>query len=602
VAASAAVAQPVAGGRVAHRPVPAVLSASVFYAFFVARTSFDLAGSRAFTLFDDAMISMTYARNLARGDGLVWNAGSDPVEGITNPLWTLTMVPVHLMGVPTRLTSLFVMVAGAATLVAAAWLAQALVARAAPDAPVAAAAAPWLVAWSYPLVFWTLRGMEVGLLALLVVALALFALRVAEVASRRDEVALGAVVVIGVSTRVDFVVFVAVALAFLAWQLRGASRRRVLALVGSAAVGALALQEALRVAYYGELVPNTYTLKVAHVPLADRLARGGSALVYTTVASLAAVVVCAGVAAVVRRRSPAIVLLAGLAAAPAAYSVAVGADAWEWMRYPNRFLAPGLVPLSCLAAAGASDLAARLVREARWRTAVAAILLVAAVLVALERLPHGNNLYTASASTAVAGLAFAPLPAAFVAISAAGRRPRAVAAALVVAIAVQVSLPGVARWVTDNAADAGSDAAFARFGRVLAAVTDDDADVAVVVAGAPIYFSDRAGVDLLGKSDERIADLAVRPDVGFWPGHSKWDYGISILGDRPDVVAQLRLPTDDELAAIEDAGYVRVRPVAGVRERYGLTPVFYAREDSIDVHWELLERVAGAGTATRGPA
>ena len=43
-------------------------------------------GQRYYALFDDAMISMRYAWNLAHGNGLVWNPG-ERVEGFTNPLW-----------------------------------------------------------------------------------------------------------------------------------------------------------------------------------------------------------------------------------------------------------------------------------------------------------------------------------------------------------------------------------------------------------------------------------------------------------------------------------------------------------------------------------
>jgi len=43
---------------------------------------------------DDSLISMVYARRLATGDGLVFNPG-EPVEGYTNFLWTVTLVPVY---------------------------------------------------------------------------------------------------------------------------------------------------------------------------------------------------------------------------------------------------------------------------------------------------------------------------------------------------------------------------------------------------------------------------------------------------------------------------------------------------------------------------
>ena len=67
------------------------LAALAFYAVFLYRTSFVLAGTRIFVLFEDAMISMRYARNLAEGHGLVWNVGEEPIEGFTNLLWVLWM-------------------------------------------------------------------------------------------------------------------------------------------------------------------------------------------------------------------------------------------------------------------------------------------------------------------------------------------------------------------------------------------------------------------------------------------------------------------------------------------------------------------------------
>lgn len=45
---------------------------------------------------DDAFISFRYARNLAEGNGLVWNLG-ERVEGYTNFLWTVAMaIPYYL--------------------------------------------------------------------------------------------------------------------------------------------------------------------------------------------------------------------------------------------------------------------------------------------------------------------------------------------------------------------------------------------------------------------------------------------------------------------------------------------------------------------------
>ncbi|HEX9189118.1 MAG TPA: hypothetical protein VGB87_18715, partial [Vicinamibacteria bacterium] len=60
-------------------------------ALFVRASSFVTSdGVRRYCLFDDAMVSMRYAWNLAHGQGLVWNPG-ERVEGFTNLLQTLLM-------------------------------------------------------------------------------------------------------------------------------------------------------------------------------------------------------------------------------------------------------------------------------------------------------------------------------------------------------------------------------------------------------------------------------------------------------------------------------------------------------------------------------
>ena len=75
-----------------------ILLCYCFYtALFIYRASFVIDGQRYFSLLDDSMISMRYARNLAQGYGLVWNPGGPRVEGYTNPLWTVYMSLFHLL-------------------------------------------------------------------------------------------------------------------------------------------------------------------------------------------------------------------------------------------------------------------------------------------------------------------------------------------------------------------------------------------------------------------------------------------------------------------------------------------------------------------------
>jgi len=64
----------------------------VFAAIFVAH-AFYLG-----VIAEDAFISFRFAKNLAIGNGLVWNAGEPPVEGYTNFLWVVISAAVLRAG------------------------------------------------------------------------------------------------------------------------------------------------------------------------------------------------------------------------------------------------------------------------------------------------------------------------------------------------------------------------------------------------------------------------------------------------------------------------------------------------------------------------
>ena len=90
--------------------VIAALLVQVGYAtLFIIRTSCAVEGARYFSLFDDAMIALRYARNWSDGMGLVWNEG-EYVEGYTSPLWTGILCLLSSLRLPDRVASLPVQV------------------------------------------------------------------------------------------------------------------------------------------------------------------------------------------------------------------------------------------------------------------------------------------------------------------------------------------------------------------------------------------------------------------------------------------------------------------------------------------------------------
>lgn len=569
--------------------IAGVLAGLVFSATFIARSAFDLLGRRAFSLFDDAMIGMIYGRNLARGDGLVWNAGQPAVEGITNPLWTVVMAGVHLVVPDDRATSLAVMVIGAVLLAVGALLAGRIAAELVPAGPVAPAVATWTAALLYPLAFWTLRGMETGLAAVLVLAAALLTLRLADAdPAHRARLSglLAVVVVAGVWTRLDVAVATVVCGLWLA-AAGGAHRRHAVVVVVAALAVAVVSQELFRLAYYGELVPNTFTQKIGGVALGTRLERGVAGLGLQVSTSLAPLVLLA-VAGLRRPMLRKASLLGGLFVAYAAYSVSTGGDAWEWMGYTNRFLVLGAVALVPVAGAGVATVARLGARSAGALVAAAVVLGALAVAD-----PFPEALLQRDVATAVR--AVAPFTVAGLLLVAAvllGRRrlgPAVAGAFGTVALLAAASGPGLAYWATHNAASVDTDAAMSRYGVLLGELTEPGTSLAVVWAGAPIYFADRPGVDVLGKSDRRIAELEPRP-VTFHPGHMKWDYAISVLADRPDVIARLWRDVEPVLPALRDAGYVSATPTGELRRLWldARSPRILVRTGAAGVRWDRL--------------
>lgn len=138
-----------------------------YYLVHILSYSFVVGGVRYFSLFDDMMISMRYARNLTNGYGFVWNAGGERVEGISNFLWTLYMAAVHVSGVSQNYASLVIQLSGMVLFFATLVLVAKNMVRVIGSGAFAVLAFLF-TAFYYPLINWTIiMGTEVSLLAFL---------------------------------------------------------------------------------------------------------------------------------------------------------------------------------------------------------------------------------------------------------------------------------------------------------------------------------------------------------------------------------------------------------------------------------------------------
>src|SRR5438034_10461733 len=115
------------------------------------------------------MISMTYAKHLAQGHGLVWNVAGTPVEGFTNPLWTLYMSLWHFLPISAPKISLFIQLTGLALSAYNVILIGQIARRLVPDRTSVPTMAMLFTAFYLPLNNWCWQGMEVSILTTLII-------------------------------------------------------------------------------------------------------------------------------------------------------------------------------------------------------------------------------------------------------------------------------------------------------------------------------------------------------------------------------------------------------------------------------------------------
>jgi hypothetical protein len=226
--------------------------------------------SRAYyrNMVDDAMTSIQYAKQLALGNGVVFNVG-ERVEGYTNFLWVVFMAPIYAVSRALGVEFVHVMI-HANILIAAGvtLLVYLLAARLWGPNHLATLLAVALCLVDNSFTVWAALGLEVHFLAFWM----LLALWFARTATRRRALFTGLALLAAHLTRPDAGLFCAVVVGNELFETlvafrrgdRAAAKRGLLDAV--VMTGAWALPFAAyfgwRYNYYGALFPNTYYLKL----------------------------------------------------------------------------------------------------------------------------------------------------------------------------------------------------------------------------------------------------------------------------------------------------------------------------------------------------
>lgn len=511
---------------------PIILVYLAYASIYIWKTSFVANGERYFVLFDDAMISMRYAQNLANGYGAVWNAGQAPVEGFSNPLWVGLMAFFHLLPIPGSKISLAVQISGALFIAATLFIVK-KIADEVTDQPTVGLIAAGMTAFYVPLHNWALQGMEVSALVLVVSLASLFAIR----QLKSSQFSLWMYILLGVSTliRIDmFVLFGVIWLAFV--LLDGNNRRRHLIWGFGTLLVFLLGQTLLRFWYFGDALPNTYYLKMSGVPVWFRAAHGLYVFWQMLWMTNWLLYLVPFVVAIYWRDRYCLLLLT-IWVAFSVYSIYVGGDAWEHRGGSNRFIANAM-PIFFVVFVYAVDKIRSVLISAAGNWEKLGLDLAAAAFFAIS-LVSFNTMQDANA---LERFFFRVQP---------------------------LFVKGSQRYT--------------EMGLMIKEMTTEQASVAVVTAGAIPYFSERPAIDLMGKSDPVIAHQKMRVNlsrygiVNFRPGHSKWDYAYSIGELKPDVIAQLWEETQEEANPYLSGDYTQV-----VIDEIP----YYLRNDSPNILWD----------------
>ena len=484
----------------------------IWGAAFIYKSSFiALDGKRYFSLFDDAMISMRYAWNFSHNIGLVWNRG-EFVQGYTNLLMTLLMAfPSWILDKSNAV--LFIQILGMGFMLAIAFTSMEISDH---IIPTGSSQAPnrtfirvltFFCALSYyPLVYWSLMGMETGLLSLLTLSAILFAFRYTKSKKSVDLFLVSVFLGLAFLTRNDSLISAVLIFAYIFWdasQTNGPTGwkkyQSLFAAIGFILLFVIA-ETAFQYFYYGEFLPNTYTLKLTGMPLLTRLANGFSFVTPFLIAC--SFILVLSFLEVIFDFQKQKLLIMSLMLSTIAYQIYVGGDPWVYWR----IMAPMFPVLTILF-----------------------ISTITALFSAVSNTQTFRNYFFRNPIVPEKYL-----------------KPGMIAALILVGLV----LANASFWqeitLIQGAYQTDANGRNINLAIALDKITTPDASIGVLWAGTLPYYLDRKSIDFLGKSDRYIANLP--PDltgVTGWngmssvPGHNKYDLFYSIKKLQPTYVQTL---------------------------------------------------------------
>ncbi len=484
-----------------------ILTFIVYNSILIYNTSFLIEGHRYFSLADDQMISMKYAKNLANGDGLVWEKGAVKVEGYSNLLWVLLMAIVHLLPIPINSISLVVQIIGLFFLLLNLFIIKKISELIFNKNSFIVISSLILSAFYFPLNYWAIHGFEISAIVLILN----FSIYKYLVNSNNENKQYFSflLLAIGILLRLDLIIPYILFLFFEFFSKKNNLKEILIYTLPLIIV--IAGTTIFRFLYYGDILPNTYYLKISGYPFFLRLSRGMiSFFLFMKNSNLFLFII--PFFSIIFVRSKYIKFFLILILGQIFYSIYVGGDAWEWWRICNRFIVI-IMPLF--------------------------FMLFSLSIYRIYLFITNKFIFFANRRLLTKTILILTMLISFIRFN------------------TPYGLSQARDWLLQESPfEVWEIKLKIELGMEINKISNKKAVIAVVTAGVMPYFFDHKYIDLLGKNDKFIAKGKMRifeenknlfkynntlnsKYSFFYPGHLKWNYKYSLGRFKPDIIVDL---------------------------------------------------------------
>lgn len=518
-----------------------ILPGIIFCIYFIYRGSFETPYGRQFTLSDTSMVSMTYAKTFINTGQLIWYEGAERVQGFSNFLYTIFFAFLHLFKFSYSINSLIVSSINVVVLVLISYKVVTLCNIFNSKNLHFNYFLGALVFFQYPLVFWSLRGYEVGVLTLITITVIERLFKINErnkIESFKEFYVLLFYLSLGIWITLDFlIVALTITLYTTIFLRKKIESYEYLIYFNLGIFFSIFLLLALQHSYYGDYFPNTFYLETGGFYLIEKIPRGIiSSFKIFPILLIQIYLFIKNLYDKSYTKNLHLVLL--ISTTLIVYNILEGGDNWEVYGFANRKLTL-LIPVGLVVVSFIEE--NKFFSSNKLLNILFSILLIFGVFLQQLSILKIININISNFYLSRFEITYITVSCLAILLLIYKKYSNYLIALL---FTIFISFTHINYLVNTELQISSTEFLNTQIGIELKNFTTKDAKIGVLWAGNIAYYSERNMIDFLGKSDKYIAKsepIRVQNKnkyniTDFDPGHNKWNFQYSIGELSPDVI------------------------------------------------------------------